>query len=350
MRKYGFAIVGCGMIARFHAMAIGDLKRGRLVAVSSRSEKNARRVADEFGAEWTTDYRALLKRSDVDIVTICTPSGAHMEYAVRAARAGKHVIVEKPLEIKLDRCDKIIEACRKAGVTVGVIFPSRFHEASRLLKKEIDSGRFGRLTLGDAYVKWWRSQEYYDEGGWKGTRKYDGGGALMNQSIHAVDLLLYFMGPVKRVTAMTKTLAHRNIEVEDTAAATLEFKNGALGTIEGATSAYPGFLKRIEISGDKGSVVLEEEDIKEWRFEKETARDTRIRRKFAARTKSGGGASDPSAISYEGHRRQLEDFIQALDKKKRPLVDGVEGRKSVELILAIYQSSRTGKPIALPLR
>jgi predicted dehydrogenase len=350
MKEYGFAIVGCGMISRFHAMAINDLKRGRLVAVSSRSKKNARRVGEEFGVDWTTDYRELLARDDVHIVTICTPSGAHKQYALKATRAGKHVIVEKPLEISLDRCDAIISECKKAKVTLGVIFPSRFHEASQLIKREIDSGRFGKLALGDAYVKWWRSQEYYDEGGWKGTRRYDGGGALMNQSIHAVDLLLYLMGPVKRVSATVKTLAHSNIEVEDTAVATLEFKNGALGTIEGATSVYPSFLKRIEISGDKGTVVLEEEDIKEWRFRKETSRDRAIRKKFAARTKSGGGASDPSAISFEGHRRQLEDFIRALDKKQKPLVDGVEGRKSVELILAIYRSSRTLRPVTLPLK
>jgi predicted dehydrogenase len=316
MGKYGFAIAGCGMISRFHAMAIGDMKKGRLVAVASRSKANARKVGEEFGVDWTTDYEALLRRSDVDVVNVCTPSGAHMEYAVKAARAGKHVVIEKPLDITLARCDKIIRACKDAKVALGVIFPSRFHEASRLIKKEIESGRFGRLTLGDAYVKWWRSQQYYDEGGWKGTKKYDGGGALMNQSIHAIDLLLYFMGPVKRVTAMVKMLAHRNIEVEDTAVASLEFRNGALGMIEGATSAYPGFLKRIEISGDKGSVVLEEEDIRQWRFDRDTARDKRIRKKFAAKTKTGGGASDPSAISHEGHRRQLEDFIGALEKAR----------------------------------
>ena len=350
MKKYGFAIAGCGMISRFHAMAIGELKRGRLITVCDLNEKSAERIAEEFGAEWTTDYNALLVRDDVDIVNICTPSGAHMECAVGAARAGKHVMVEKPLEVTLARCDRIIDACNKAKVKLGVIFPSRYHEASQLIKKEIERGRFGRLTLGDAYVKWYRSQKYYDEGGWKGTVRYDGGGALMNQSVHAVDLLLYFMGAAAKVTAMTGTLAHKRIEVEDTAVAAVEFKSGALGTIEGATSVYPGFLKRIEISGEKGTAVLEEEDIKLWRFEKETARDKRIRKKFAARTTSGGGASDPSAISFEGHRRQLEDFIDAIEKDRKPLVDGVEGRRAVELILAIYKSSRTGKSVALPLK
>ena len=349
MKQYGFAIVGCGMISRFHSMAIRDLKKGRLVAVCSRSAENARRVGEEFGLDWTTDYDALLKRDDVDIVNICTPSGAHMEYAIKAARAGKHIIVEKPLEITLERCDNIIRACKEAAVMLCVIFPSRFHEASQVIKREIESGRFGKLALGDAYVKWFRSQKYYDEGGWKGTKKYDGGGALMNQSIHAIDLLLYFMGPVRKVTGVVKTIAHSNIEVEDTAAATLEFENGALGTIEGATSVYPGFLKRIEISGDKGTVILEEEDIKVWRFDKESPRDEKIRQMYAARTSSGGGASDPSAINYRAHWRQLKDFIEALDNEREPLVDGIEGRKSVELILAIYESSRTGKAVKLPL-
>ena len=176
----------------------------------------------------------------MEAVTIATPSGAHMEPAVAAAKAGKHVVVEKPLEVTLKKCDRIIEACDKAGVKLAAIFPSRFHDSSKLMKQAVDAGRFGRLTLGDAYVKWYRTQQYYDSGAWRGTWALDGGGALMNQAVHTVDLLAWLMGPVAEVQANTATLAHERIEVEDTAVATLQFANGALGIIEATTAAYPG--------------------------------------------------------------------------------------------------------------
>jgi predicted dehydrogenase len=203
--------------------------------------------------------------------------------------------------------------------------------------------------LGDAYIKWYRSQEYYDSGGWRGTWDLDGGGALMNQSIHAIDLLQYFMGPVKSVQAFTDTLAHERIEVEDAAVAALRFENGALGVIEGTTAAYPGMLKKTEISGTKGTVVLAEEDIVTWEFDPELPEDAEIREKFAQRTDTGGGASDPRAINHANHRRQMENLINGLESDASHLVDGREGRKAVEIILAIYQSSREGRPVELPL-
>jgi predicted dehydrogenase len=350
MKTYGFGIIGCGMIADFHSAAIADLKHGRLVAVSSRKEANARRLADRYKVDWYTDYDDMLKRKDLDIVCVCTPSGAHRNPAVAAARAGKHVIVEKPLEITLERCDDIINACDQAGVRLCAIFNSRFTEGSQLVKKTIDSGRFGVLTLGDAYIKWHRTQQYYDSGGWRGTWELDGGGALMNQSIHAIDLLQYFMGPVKSVQAFTATLAHERIEVEDTAVAALRFENGALGVIEGATAAYPGMLKRVEVSGSKGTVILEEEDITKWQFDPELPEDAEIRQRFAQRRSGGGGAADPRAINHANHRRQMENLINAVENGVPHLVDGREGRKAVEIILAIYKSSREGRIVELPLK
>ena len=190
----------------------------------------------------------------VDAVSVATPSGAHMEPAVAAAKAGKHVIVEKPLEITLQRCDRIINECEKNGVKLSTFFPSRFHDSSIKMKRAVDEGRFGRLTLGDAYVKWFRTQEYYDSGAWRGTWKLDGGGALMNQAVHTVDLLTWLMGPVVEIQAQTATLAHERIEVEDVATATLRFANGALGIIEASTAVYPGYLKAHRVawrSGDR---------------------------------------------------------------------------------------------------
>jgi predicted dehydrogenase len=269
---------------------------------------------------------------------------------VAAARAGKHVIVEKPLEITLKRCDTIIRACEKAGVTLSAIFPSRFHDSSQEIRRAIEAERFGRLTVGDSYVKWYRTQEYYDSGAWRGTWELDGGGALMNQAIHSVDLLLWFMGPVAEISAHTATLAHERIAVEDTAVATLRFANGALGTIEATTSVYPGYLKRIEIHGCSGSAVMEEEDIKAWDFAKKDRRDAAIQRKMSQQKSGGGGASDPSAIGHHGHMLQFKDVLDAIGNGRRPAVDGAEGRRSVEVILAIYKAAETGRAVKLPLR
>jgi len=272
-----------------------------------------------------------------------------MEPAVAAAKAGKHVIVEKPLDVTLKRCDAIVSACAAAGVTLATIFPSRFHESAQVLKRAVEQGRFGRLTIGDAYVKWYRTQQYYDSGAWRGTWALDGGGALMNQAIHSVDLLLWLMGPVAEVTAHTATLAHQRIEVEDVAMATLRFANGALGVIEATTTAYPGALKRIEIHGSEGSAVLEEEDIKTWAFAKATARDKSLLERMAGKTQTGGGAADPAAIGHHGHTAMFKDVLKAISGGTQPLIDGAEGRRSVEVILAIYKAGESGRSVTLPL-
>ena len=349
MSTYGFGIVGVGMISNFQANAVNEIPNANLVGFCSRTEANVKEAAEKFGVEGVTDYDAFIARDDIDIISICTPSGAHHDYAVKAAQAGKHVIVEKPLEITLERCDAMIKACRENNVKLGVIFPSRFSDSSKVIKAAIEEGRFGRLTLGDAYVKWWRDQAYYDDGGWKGTKEFDGGGALMNQSIHAIDLLQWFMGPVESITGATAVLAHERIEVEDTAVATVRFKNGALGVIEGTTSVHPGYFKKVEISGNQGSVVQEESNISAWAFAEEKDEDEQIRRDFAGTTNTGGGASDPSAISHEGHRRQFVDFLDAIENDTEPLVNGEEGRKAVEIILAIYKASDTEQTVKLPL-
>jgi predicted dehydrogenase len=347
---YGFGIIGCGMISRFHAKAIGDLKGGKLVACFDQHKESADKLAAETGCKAYYDLKEMLADKNVHIVTIGTPSGAHMEPAVAAANAGKHIIVEKPLEITLKKCDAIIKACEKNKVKLSTIFPSRFHDSCTELKKAIDGKRFGKLTLGDAYVKWFRTQQYYDSGRWRGTWELDGGGALMNQAVHSVDLLTWFMGPVAEVTAHWGTIAHERIAVEDTVVATLKFENGALGVVEASTAAYPGYLKRIEISGSDGTAVIEEEDIKIWDFAKKIKRDEAVQQKMAQHKSTGGGASDPTAIGYHGHMLQFQDMIDAIKKNRDPAVDGNEGRRSIEIILAIYAAAKTGKKITLPLK
>jgi UDP-N-acetyl-2-amino-2-deoxyglucuronate dehydrogenase len=348
-RRFGFGIIGCGMIAKFHAQAIADQSQGRLVGCHSRSAKSADRFSAEHGCRGYHDLDRLLADPEIDIVTICTPSGAHREPAVAAAQAGKHVIVEKPLEITLRRCDAMIAACRDNGVKLATIFPGRFHQSSIELKRAADAGRFGRLTLADAYVKWHRTQAYYDSGAWRGTWELDGGGALMNQAIHSVDLLTWLAGPIVEIRAQTALLAHERIAVEDTAVATLRFASGALGVIEATTAAWPGALKRIELRGSAGSAVMEEEDVTVWDFARPLRSDAAVRKRMAERISTAGGAGNPAAIGHHGHARQFKDFLAAVEQDRPPAVDGAEGRRSVEIILAIYKSAETGRPVNLPL-
>ena len=345
----GFGIIGCGMIAGFHARAIADIRGAKLAACFDNVPAAADRLAESTGCKAYHKLDDLLADPAVHVVTIGTPSGAHQEPAVAAARAGKHVIVEKPLEITLRRCDRIIDECRKAGVLLSTIFPSRFHESCVELKRAVDQGRFGRLTVGDAIVKWYRTQQYYDSGAWRGTWELDGGGALMNQAIHSVDLLAWLMGPVVEVRARTALLAHERIAVEDVALATVRFANGALGVIEASTAIFPGYLKRIEIHGSAGSAVMEEEDFIKWDFAKKSKRDDAILERMAGRTSGGGGAADPKAIGHHGHTRQFQDVLNAIRKGTAPQVDGPEGRRSVEIILAIYKAAETGRAVTLPL-
>ncbi|MBX9791645.1 MAG: Gfo/Idh/MocA family oxidoreductase [Pirellulales bacterium] len=346
---HGFGIIGCGMISNFHAKAIADVRGARLVACFDAVPAAADRLAASTGCKAYHKLDEMLADPRVTVVTIGTPSGAHLEPGLAAAKAGKHVIVEKPLEITLKRCDRLIEACQKNRVQLATVFPSRFHDSAVEMKRAIDEQRFGRLTLGDSYVKWFRPQSYYDSGAWRGTWQLDGGGALMNQAIHSVDILTWLMGPVAEVTAHSATLAHERIAVEDCVVATLRFKNGALGVIEASTAAYPGYLKRIEIHGSEGSAAMEEEDIVKWDFAKRGRRDAAVAKKMQSSISTGGGASDPAAIGHHGHARLFRDVCQAIDEGRAPAVDGHQGRRSVEIILAIYKAAETGKVVKLPL-
>ncbi len=345
----GFAIIGCGMISRFHGRALAEVPSARLVALVSRRAENAKGLAETLGVDCPiyTDWKPALAQRDVDVVIITTPSGAHLEPAVAAAEAGKHVVVEKPLEVTVERCDRIIGACDRHGVKLCTIFPSRFGDANQALKAAVVAGRFGRLTLAETTCKWWRPQSYYDEGGWKGTQALDGGGALMNQAIHNVDLLSWLLGPVTHISGFTATLAHERIEVEDTAVACLRFANGALGIIEATTSVHPGLPKTIAVHGDRGTVVIEQDDVLRWELTPETPEDRLVKERFAQKSGASGGSSNPAAISHVGHARQLTDFVRAIETDTAPAVDGREGRKSVEIIQAIYRSALTGRTIEL---
>jgi len=288
----------------------------------------------------------MLRHPGLQAVSLCVPSGLRAELAETVARAGKHIMSEKPLEVTTARVDRILKACDTAGVLLGCIFQYRFAEAAQHVRKALDQGRFGKLVLGDAYIKWYRSQAYYDSGAWRGTWKLDGGGALMNQGIHQIDLLQWFMGPVKSVHARMATVAHERIEVEDLATVLLEFENGAHGVIEGSTAIWPGHAARVEVHGTQGSAVIEDGKLVFWDFVKKHKADEKILAAMKGESELGTGASDPlKGLKIEGHRRQIEDFARAVRTKRQPAIGGREGRKAIALLEAIYKSAKSGKTV-----
>ncbi len=344
-RPRRFGIAGAGMIAAFHAKAIAAMKHAELVAVHARRRDQADEFARQYGCAAYDDFDAFLAHNDLDIVTVCTPSGAHLEPVVAAAKAGKHVICEKPLEVTTARVEAMIEACDDAGVMLAGIFPRRFNPATSLLKTAVEGGRFGKIAFADATVKWWRDQAYYDSGAWRGTWALDGGGALMNQSIHTIDLLLHVMGDVDSVRAQTRRVVHDNIEVEDTGIAMVTFVNGALGVIQGSTACWSGegHPAEIQICGSGGSVFLCDDKFRVWDFKDKVAGDAAILAEHGlASPQAGAGAADPKAIDFTWHQRNFEDALAALDGGRKPLVDGKEGRRAVALIEAIYASAKAG--------
>lgn len=345
MPPLNFAIIGTGNIGKVHALALSHVPEARIIVICNRTEATGRPLAEKYGAEWVADYEKAVARPDVDVVAIGTPSGTHMEIGMAAARAGKHLLVEKPLDITLSRIDRLIEAAQQAGVKLACIFPLRFAAGAHQAKAAIDAGRLGRLALADVHVKWYRPQNYY-ENNWRGTWALDGGGALINQSIHTIDLMQWLVGPVARVFGRTATLAHA-METEDTASAVLTFKNGALGVIQGATSCWPGDPARIELHGDQGTIVLEEGRIVTWKLA--DARPGEAEEMLGVTDQQGSGASDPTAIGFEMHRRQIVDLIEAIREDRPPAIEGAEGRRAVEIIRAIYRSAEAGQEVSLPL-
>jgi predicted dehydrogenase len=345
MRVCGIALIGAGTIARVHAAAIKEIPNAELIAICDTSEPACRSFSEAVGGiDWTGDLDALLARDDVHVVSICTPSGTHADLAVRAARAGKHLIVEKPLDITLVQVDRIITAAREHGVKLTGIFPYRFRQGIRRAKEAIDSGRLGKLVMADAYVKWYRSQAYYE--GWHGTWNLDGGGALINQSIHNIDVLQWLAGPVLSVFGQIATLGHE-MEAEDTALAVLTFKSGALGVVQGATSCWPGDPARTEFHGTKGTIVLEEGRIKVWQLLDSTPAEEE--RMTTLEEQQGHAHDDPAAVAHIYHRLQIEDLLAAIELDREPAVDGVEARKAVEIIRAVYRSAALNQVIHLPL-
>lgn len=338
--KLGFGIIGTGAIALHHAKSIQELEDSKLVAVCSSSEERAKEASIKFGVPAYSNLEEFLRRDDLDIISVCTKSGRHMEPIIAAAMTGKHIIVEKPIEVTLARASRIISVCREQNVRLGVIFQNRFNPAYMRLKQAVREGALGKLILGNAYIKWYRDEAYYKTSDWKGTLEGDGGAALINQGIHTIDLLLDIMGDVESVLGKVKTMVH-DIEGEDLGIAMLDFKNGAMGTIEGGTSLYPGYKDRLEIFGENGSVIYEGGKIISWNLKGEAGITNN------ADQISSSGASNPLAIDYRLHMAQIKDMVLAVRNGRDPQVNGESAIKSLELITAIYTSSREKKEIKL---
>ena len=350
--KVGFAVLGGGGIGRRHINCIKEAEGAELVAICDIIPEVATKMAEENGVAAYTDLDEMLKRDDIQVVNICTPSGLHADAIIRCAAAGKHVITEKPLDITLERIDKAINACKEAGVNLACIFQNRLTPTNMMIKKFIDKGGLGRLLIGTASVLWYRTQEYYDAGGWRGTWAMDGGGSLMNQSIHTIDLLQWFMGPVESVIGYTGILSH-NIETEDTGIGIVKFKNGAVGTILGTTCAYPGIATAVQLFGENGSIISDNNKLKVWKMrgeskEAENEEEEKMLKAYGS-LKAESGSADPSSITKAGHLIQIEDMVKAVKEGTEPIITGEDGRYSVEIIQAIYESARTGKEVKLPL-
>jgi predicted dehydrogenase len=334
-----FAVVGCGAIAPFHVEAIQRTDGASLVAVASRQPEQARSFAEARGIGWSDGLDSILRRPDVDVVSICTPSGLHAEMAIALMRAGKHVVVEKPLATTLEQADAMLEASRQTGRTLAVISQLRFAPDVQEVREAVTGGRLGRLLLADLSMKYHRSQQYYDSAGWRGTWGMDGGGALMNQGIHGIDLLAWLAGTPRTIYGFARTLARR-IEVEDTAVAVAELEGGCLATITGTTSVTPGFPRRLSLHGERGTIVLEETRVVTWEIEGEPERPV---------TAAGapGAARVPTAVGQEEFTAQYRAVVASLREGRAPPVSAEEARKALATVLAIYESSHTGRPVAV---
>jgi len=345
-------LIGAGNISGTHARAVGEIEGAAIAAVYSRTRAHAEGLAAQHQARAYDALDAFLDHRPLDLVIVGSPSGLHADHAIAAAQRGLHVLVEKPIDVTSARADALVAAASRAGVTLGVIFQDRFKPDVARLKSIVDEGGLGKPILATASVKWYRPPSYYAASDWRGTRALDGGGALMNQGVHTVDLLLWLFGPVRRVSGKVATQWHA-IDVEDTAVAVLEFANGAIGTIEATTAAYPGYARRVELTGSNGTATLEGDALVAVDLRGASDLSRRSASAFvqsidpALRREKAENAASPVVSDVSAHRAVIEDFVGTIQECRKPCCDGAEGRRSVEVIEAIYRSSAEDHPVEL---
>jgi len=345
LKKMKFGLIGGGLAGPLSAGALNDIKEAELVAMADIKEDVCRNFCKKYNIkDWYTDYKEMLKREDIDAVCIATPLDLHEEMVINAAKAGKHVMCEKAIARNVLEADRMIKACKEANVTFGVIVICRYFDAAEKIKKALDEKRLGKILLVTLTGKSFRSDEYYASGAWRGTWKGEGGGGLMSQTIHFIDLMLYFIGEVDSLSGRYLTTIHKDIEVDDMAVAQFKFKNGAIGVLDSSTAVRPGYPRTLAIHGEKGSIILEEHNIKEWKVEGMDEEEFIPKVKEVSKT-----ITKPGFVDTTLHRLQLLDFIKAINEGKKQRFDGTDGRMALEFIRAIYQSGDTGKEVIFPL-
>ena len=342
MRRFRFGLIGCGRIAPNHARNIAEIENAELKAVCDVIPEKAQNYSQTYGGDSYTDYRRVIERRDIEVISIATPSGIHASIGIEAAEAGKHVIVEKPMALSLYDADQLIKACKKNQVYLGVCHQNRYNKVVQKLRHALDDGRFGKLTHAVASIRWFRDQSYFEQDSWHGTWDQDGG-VLMNQSIHNIDLLLWMMGQPSNVFAKVATRL-RNIEVEDLGLGMISFQSGAYGMIEASSTVFPKNLEEtLNIFGEKGTVVLGGTSINKievWRFADELDNEAEVIQEI--------GENPPNIYGF-GHRTLYQRFMNAIENEREFDIPGEEGRKGLELILGMYHSSLSNAPITLPL-
>lgn len=341
MKKVGFGIIGAGMIARFHAKSMAALENVRLIGFFDTNPEAAKKCADEFHSKTYDSFEEFLADPEIEAVTIATPSGLHHLSVIPAARAGKHILCEKPLEITIEKCDELIRCCQENHVWLVPVFQTRFYPAIQKIKQAAEKGRFGKMLFAGIRMHWYRDQSYYDNSSWRGTWAIDGGGALMNQAIHQIDQMLWIAGAPLSVSAFAATRTH-NIEVEDNLAAAVKFASGALGTIEVSTSCRPGFPRRLEFAGDRGSAIIEEDHIVRWEFDEFQAGDDEIINLLKNKSSDAAGGSNPQNIRDDGHAVQICDLADAILDGRKPMLDALDGRHTIEFICGTYEAVNSG--------
>ncbi|MBN1580701.1 MAG: Gfo/Idh/MocA family oxidoreductase [Anaerolineae bacterium] len=344
--KLKWGIIGCGVIAPWHADSVIASPYADLVAVCDVDVAKGQAFAQKYGATFYPDYKHMLEKGSLDAVSICTPSGLHAEMTIAAAQAGVNVLCEKPMAITVPQIDAMIAAVEKAGVKLEVIFQRRTYETTQRVRQAVQSGLLGQMTLGDAYLKYYRSPDYYTSADWRATWELDGGGALMNQGVHGIDVLAWTMGDVESVYAKAEAKV-RDIVVEDTCVALVTFKNGAFGVIEGTTSSNPGEKTAFHFHGDKGTIVLDDNGIQKWAVSEDRSVRAQNDPEQCVTREALSATADPTAIGRAGHQAQVDDLCLSIREGREPMITGASARKSVELILAIYESAKTGREVRL---
>ena len=346
-KELGFGLLGAGLVAPFHARSLKDARGGRLVAICDSNRERAQKLAASFPATLYGDLADMLADPAVDVVNVLTPNHLHHDAVLACARAGKHVITEKPPAMSLAETDEMIEACRRAGVKFACTVQCRVRKAVQAVKRAIDEGRFGKILHADAYMKFYRTEQYYHSDAWRSSRR-SGAGVTVQHAFHYIDLLNYLAGPFASVEARMNNLSHPSVKLEDTLLAFVDYASGAQGVVQASTAMYPGTDIRIEVNGTDGTAIVVGERIDTWKLREEKPEDAEIRRISGAAP--GTGATGPADFGYQDHQIVIQDLIDSIPADREPVIPVTAVRGTVESVLAMYQSAARRRKVELPIR